>query len=71
MVHVGVPPGQGCLPKFFTLRYNANQTIIFCFAFNLRFYYFFAREGFTQAACREAGQLGAALLTLQEMEQDL
>ena len=35
-IHVGVLPGQCCLPKFFILRYNANQTIIFCFAFKRR-----------------------------------
>ncbi len=34
-------------------------------------YAFFAREGFTEAARREAGQLGAMLLTLEEMERDL
>jgi hypothetical protein len=34
-------------------------------------YAFFAREGFTEAARREASQLGAMLLTLEEMERDL
>jgi hypothetical protein len=34
-------------------------------------YTFFAREGFTEAARREAGQLGAMLLSPEEMERDL
>jgi hypothetical protein len=34
-------------------------------------YAFFAREGFTDAAREEAAQLGAMLLTLEEMETEL